>query len=508
MSFSASDLTHRTRRLQYVTFILAVAILIAAFFLARKQETQKIVHDTTWLNEEQRLLAGFVESLEKQWRDTVAATAELEWAAEEGQRGEAAANTFGVKQVTFFKDKIPEHIALSQKQTTLPILKPYVTGGKGDFLLSQEIMKPSVDGSWISQSAILEFYILHKNPSRAVVLLLDREEVLGVIVEEVKKKIQASSHLRPEHGYFEVSQGNISLIFQSGDEKLNTYPSDEKIRHFSNLGEWTFRYWHVRETRIHYRMSILVIGALLAFVTLITGWWFDREYQRIFKLAASRVSFVNAVSHELRTPLTNIILSSDFMDESLESLRNQRSIHQIREESHRLARMVENVLNFSRFEAGKLIPNQRHDIDVGVLLENCLRQFKPSFDRKNISIETEVKGASVFYTDPDFLAQILLNLLSNIEKYAGRESSAKILVETTASHFRMLVEDDGPGIAPEYAQRIFKSFERIDETILTEVSGAGLGLSISRELAHQLGGDLTLEPSNNGASFQLLISLN
>lgn len=508
MSFSTSYPFRRTRRLQYTTLFLAVVILVSSFFLARKQETQKIVHDTTWLRQAQRQLATSIEDLEQEWREIVATTAQQEWDAEYNERGKAAANTFGVQQITFFTDKTPQHIPLHHKPGTIPLPQPSLVDGKGDFLLTQEIINASIDGSWINQPTMPDLYVLHKDKTRSLVLLLNPEEAFGIIVEEIKKELHGGTHPKPSSGYFEISLGDSSLVRQSGDHNLKAYEPDEKIHHFSNFGQWTLHYWHARETRIHYRTLILVAGSLLALATFTVGWWLNREHQRMLGLATSRVSFVNAVSHELRTPLTNIILSADFIDESSETPRLKRSIHQIREESHRLARMVENVLNFSRFEGGKLTPDKRNDVDVTSLLDNCLNQFRPSFERKNIAIETCIAELPTLHVDPDFLSQIFLNLLSNVEKYAGRNSSAQVSAETTTTHLRIVVSDDGPGISPGYENKIFESFERVHEAITTGVSGAGLGLAISRELAHQLDGDLTLLPFGKGASFQLMIPLS
>lgn len=510
MSFSAPSPFRKTHRLQYATLGFAVAILIITFYLARKQETHQIVHDTTWLRQTQRNLASSIENLEKQWRETVVATAQQEWRAEPDQRGKTAANTFGIQQITFFTDNKPQHIPLHQKPGSVRLPQPSLIKGKGDFFISQDILDTSQDGAWIHRPPMPDIYVLHKgNKDRAgtLVLMLNPDEAFNIVVDEIKNQQHAGSHPESSSGYFEINLGDSSPVHRSGNQNLKAHEPDEKIHHFSNLGEWTLRYWHARQTRIHYHSLTLTIGSLLALATLAAGWWINREHQRMLQLAASRVSFVNAVSHELRTPLTNIILSADFIDESAETPRLKRSIHQIREESHRLTRMVENVLNFSRFEGGKLTPDIRHHIDVEKLLVNCLDQFRPSYKRKNITVETHIPKLETLNTDPDFLSQIFLNLLSNVEKYAGRDSSMQVTAETTPAHLRIVVSDNGPGISAKHANRIFESFERVNETITTGVSGAGLGLAISRELAHQLGGDLTLLPTNHGASFQFLIPI-
>jgi signal transduction histidine kinase len=221
-------------------------------------------------------------------------------------------------------------------------------------------------------------------------------------------------------------------------------------------------------------------------------------------LAAQRVSFVNRVSHELRTPLTNILLNLDLAAEGMseESRVPRERLALVREEAQRLRRLIENVLTFSRSkERGRENREARACVPSSVI-RAVFEQFAASFARRGLAVRWAGEVSNACLINGDAVAQILANLLSNVEKYvpggvveidAGIEQ--EVLVVT--------VTDQGPGIAPEEAERIFRPFERLDSRINEGATGTGLGLAIARELAESAGGALRLIPSARGASFQL-----
>ena len=106
----------------------------------------------------------------------------------------------------------------------------------------------------------------------------------------------------------------------------------------------------------------------------------------------------------------------------------------------------------------------------------------------------------------DALAQITANLLSNVEKYAP-EVPASLQTTQSEREFTLTIRDGGPGIAEKDAERVFEPFERLDDRVAAGVSGAGLGLSIARELARRMGGELRLVTVEKGASFEFRLPL-
>jgi signal transduction histidine kinase len=258
------------------------------------------------------------------------------------------------------------------------------------------------------------------------------------------------------------------------------------------------RSWHM-PTLVASGASALLVALLGVFLAVRLG-----SAQR---LAEQRVSFVNHVSHELRTPLMNMLLNADLTADLLEEQPDEarRRLGLLREEGQRLARLTENVLTWSRGERGKLQFEPR-PCDVEAVLGDVARIFEPLLARRAIAFHrygAPVAGPRVL--DPDALTQIVANLFSNVEKYAGREATLDFTVVADAESLTVTVADDGPGIPRGAEQRVFAPFERLDDSVNTGAAGAGLGLAIARDLATRLGGTLQLVRRERGACFELRI---
>jgi signal transduction histidine kinase len=212
---------------------------------------------------------------------------------------------------------------------------------------------------------------------------------------------------------------------------------------------------------------------------------------------------VNRVSHELRTPLTNILLNIDIAHDTLSDSASEirRRLALVQEEARRLGRLIENVLTFSRHEQGKLRIEPRACVP-GSIIEDVVDQFAPSFTRRALQVHRVGDVTFPCLLDADALAQILSNLLSNVEKYVSGGT-----VEITSEHrdgcLFVTISDQGPGIPAAEADRVFRPFERLETRVNEGASGTGLGLAIAQDLALSMGGSLQLLPAASGASFQL-----
>jgi signal transduction histidine kinase len=140
-------------------------------------------------------------------------------------------------------------------------------------------------------------------------------------------------------------------------------------------------------------------------------------------------------------------------------------------------------------------------------VESVLQQFQPALQRRGI--ETHWKGAAKrnISIDSDAFAQIIGNLISNAEKYAARGKQLEIESRMENGEVIVRVSDHGPGIPRPHASRIFEPFERVNSRVNEGSTGAGLGLSIARDLAQAMGGQLRLLDSAPGASFELRLPI-
>jgi len=271
----------------------------------------------------------------------------------------------------------------------------------------------------------------------------------------------------------------------------------------SRFGDWQLAAWDHVETRVHYDLPTLTISGVIAVMLALIGLVAFAQQRRMLALSTQRVTFVNRVSHELRTPLTNMLLNLDLAAESLDDPAPEplRRLSLVREEATRLGHLIENVLTFSRSERKRLAHSPSACVPSSVI-QAVVRQFEASFARRALTVRQSGDVSTPLLLDPGAFAQILSNLLSNVEKYvpggivdiSSRIDSGALIVTVT---------DDGPGIAARDAGRIFKPFERLNTRVNEGSSGTGLGLTIARDLSTAAGGSLRLIPSHRGASFEL-----
>jgi signal transduction histidine kinase len=360
------------------------------------------------------------------------------------------------------------------------------------------------ENGWINLPGQPLIFWQRLTSTHAMVLLIDRREV----EQAVSRWLQSwAGHqfaaVRASGGpdQFRTSAGQPVAIVGPNDNA----PPDLLLPLRSRLGNWELASWDRRERRVHYDPGMLAAGSVLAvFVGLLAVVVFGQQ-QRSAALAAQRVSFVNRVSHELRTPLTNILLNLDLATEAVDDAPRDatRRLDLVHEEARRLGRLIDNVLTFSRHEQGKLRAEPRACVPASVIAA-VVEQFAPSFARRSLEVRCTGNANSSCLLDADALAQIVGNLLSNVEKYVPG-GNVKISGTLENGELVLGVCDQGPGIPAEAAERIFRPFERLDSRVNEGASGTGLGLAIARDLAISMGGTLRLAPTERGAHFELRV---
>lgn len=225
----------------------------------------------------------------------------------------------------------------------------------------------------------------------------------------------------------------------------------------------------------------------------------------------AKSDFLAVMSHELRTPLNAIIgYSSLMLDEvgGTISPQHRRHIERILSSSRHLVDMVDEILTFSRLEAGHERV-QAEAVRLGSLVAEAMATIEPMLVRKGLSSRVELPPHDVeLETDAPKVRQMLLNLLGNAVKFTDR-GEITLRAWTNAEHVTLEVRDTGIGIAPEHLDRIWEPFWQVEQTRTRRVGGAGLGLSVTRRLARMLGGDVSAESAPGlGSTFRVSIPLN
>ncbi|TVR51388.1 MAG: sensor histidine kinase [Puniceicoccaceae bacterium] len=218
--------------------------------------------------------------------------------------------------------------------------------------------------------------------------------------------------------------------------------------------------------------------------------------------ARQRKGFVTSVSHEFKTPLTTIRLYTDLLrrNRAGEDQKRREYLDTIAMESDRLGRMVEAVLDLGRLEAGVLRP-EREPVDLPELVRDLVRTLEPRLARAGLEVQCHgLDRIARAAGDAGLIRQILLNLLDNAIKYGAGGKRIDLLLLPHDGRWRLEVADRGPGVSTEFVPRLFGRFERADTRLEAEQPGAGLGLSLAREFARVMEGDLIYRPRHGGGA--------
>jgi signal transduction histidine kinase len=334
------------------------------------------------------------------------------------------------------------------------------------------------------------------------ILSIDEAEVLAAIEGWLREWVSGSfSNVAAANGQDRVISPVKTVIAISGEQAPGVADWVLPVR--SQFGAWRIESWDARVLRRSWHAPTMAWSVAGAISALLLGFALAARVRRERRLAEQRVSFVNRVSHELRTPLTNMLLNLDAASEHIEEGTASRRLGLVREEARRLSRLIENVLTFSRRDRGQVDVKARA-CDPTVVVDSVVEQFAPSFARREIRVQRSIGAMRTCLLDGDALAQIVANLLSNVEKYAPI-GTVEICVRFDGDVLIIAVADEGPGVPASAAERVFQPFERLDSRLTEGVTGTGLGLAIARELAHRMGGTLQLLPSTRGAVFELRV---
>ncbi len=235
--------------------------------------------------------------------------------------------------------------------------------------------------------------------------------------------------------------------------------------------------------------------------------------ERADAASRSKSAFLANMSHELRTPLGNILGMTDLTLTTPLQEDQRKYVGLIKESAHSLLHIINDLLDISRIEAGKLQLEQR-PFAPGPLLESTLAQFGKQAMEKGLGLELELDPAlpSQVGGDPERLGQVLRNLVANAIKFT--EQGEVILrgrfLTRDGARIRLMfsVQDTGPGIAEADRPRLFKSFSQLENSLSRKVPGAGLGLAISKELVEMMGGSIWVKSEpGQGAVFSFSIAV-
>jgi signal transduction histidine kinase len=261
--------------------------------------------------------------------------------------------------------------------------------------------------------------------------------------------------------------------------------------------------------RLSARRPLLLasMGVLLALI-LTGGSFIGQSVSRELAVARLQSDFVSAVSHEFRTPLTTLCqLSELLVRERVASEGDRRQYYELlHNESRRLKRLVEALLNFGALEAGKM-PFHFEALDAAEALRQSAAEFTAGQQARGHRIEVDAQAdAPVVRADRETLRCVFWNLFENAVKYSPDCDTVWVRLAKNGPHVEIAVRDNGVGIPRGEQRQIFEKFVRGSAARASEVRGTGIGLAMVRHIVRAHGGDITVESEpGKGSTFRVLL---
>nr|WP_320189825.1 HAMP domain-containing sensor histidine kinase [uncultured Desulfobacter sp.] len=315
-----------------------------------------------------------------------------------------------------------------------------------------------------------------------------------------------------------VTDGNGTPLHHTGPLQFNNNPETKNAVAKMDLSE-RLPHWSVcvftDDSALSESNNFLVIALVLVgiLVTAIVsaGILITRLTLAQIKDAQQKTSFVAAVSHELKTPLTSIRMYAELLlSKRVSAPEKQQSYLEVMvAESERLTRLINNILDFGKLEQGRK-KYRISEFDMGQFLGECIHTNRIRLRQAGFEVITQIPN-QVFTvkTDRDAMAQVFLNLMDNAIKYAGSGHFLKIILARTSQDVQIKIQDDGTGIDPMLKEKIFDKFFRADNSLTTSKPGSGLGLSITRHMLRDLGGDIVMDTTlARGTGFIIRIPIH
>ena len=257
------------------------------------------------------------------------------------------------------------------------------------------------------------------------------------------------------------------------------------------------------------RSTLNIMMVVLACIILMGLFAIYQSARQVMALSERRSRFVSSVTHELKTPLTNIRMYIEMLEQGIarDPEREQEYFRILGSESSRLSRLINNVLEFSKFEKKQT----RLDLREGTLeevIQEVNEVMQEKLRQEGFSLKVDMEELSPFRYDREAMIQILINLLDNSMKFGKsmprREISINVWPEPGMA--KISVSDTGPGIPPHDLKKVFDDFYRVDSDLTRTTGGTGIGLALVKKLVTLMGGTVWAE-NNEGPGCTITVSL-
>lgn len=323
----------------------------------------------------------------------------------------------------------------------------------------------------------LEGQVLYANRRISELTQLPPDEISGTDVENIIEKLLARTSVKSPNEIKTIRK-TIQAALNGGDQR--------RVEFTINDSQHTL-YLRLQAFDVNDSQGMLIgRGQILRDITI------SREVDRM------KSSLISTVSHELRTPLAAIkgyattLLAEDVQ---WDPKAQHEFLKIISSETDRLSDLVDDLLDMSRIEAGNLMVSREACNIEEIIISAANRAYPPAGERLKIDLPTDLP---ILFADSKRIEVVLRNLIENATKYTGDDSLIRISARRNGGDIIFRVEDEGPGIPLDESNRIFESFYRVENGLVREAPGAGIGLAICKGFVQAHGGNIWLEPRSKG----------
>jgi len=344
-----------------------------------------------------------------------------------------------------------------------------------------------------------ELFLINASFKNTTGFLLDRNRLFDTIVKYgLQDGLEFGYNIDFPSGYI----SNTVVHNLSYSSQLNPYFPEHFIQ-INIDNEDLITDLIKRRSWIYGIASILLLLAMFLGVVLIL-----RDIAREKRLANLRSDFISNVTHELKTPLTSIrMYAESLMMRRVKSASGQKKyLSVVVNESERLKRMINNILEFSKMEKAR---QEYHPVETNLseILHATILDINYWLEKKGFNLSTEIDREIVVKVDPEKFYQVYSNLLSNAIKYSGDSRKIYVRLYKNSDSVITEVEDEGMGIEVDKQTRIFEEFYRVENHESGNITGTGLGLTVVKEIVEaHLGKILVHSEIGKGSKFSVILS--
>ena len=357
-------------------------------------------------------------------------------------------------------------------------------------------------------------YLFHplkeKQGAFAAVLLKERFISDDVIARSINETIANTGH-DSLNVAITITDENQRALYSTASPENKYFLQTKLKRPFSNwkasiaLKNVDLDYLGLQSVLHSAGATVLVVVFLLGGLALTL-----RATDREARLAQAKSNFVANVSHELKTPLALLSLFSEILELGrVKSEQKKLEYYRIiRHESRRLNKMIDNILDFAKIEAGRKTYNFAHT-DMAEVIENVLSSYRYQIINSGFDVQTNIQpDLPPVVIDRDAMAQAISNLVDNAIKYSGKVKQLSIKTKTFGSDLSIEIADSGIGIPRAEQEKVFEKFYRVGNGLVHDVKGSGLGLSLVKHIVDAHKGTIAVESDvGKGSRFTILLPL-